>query len=234
MHLTELSADRRAELLARYPHEPNSVLRAEFGLTQAQLSWATRHGKVKKTKATLSQINSQKRNADSIGKRIYNAVGSAGKAGLALQGIVTAIDGSTRARIQATLYNLTTRSSLHRVADRGRGRWFTRKEWANEYAAWLLVESAARARAASVPGVHINHGTAPAHLPGEPNVPTGMRATVCPSFPSPASRPVSTEPGLFTNLKPGRYIDDQPKAWVGVITSKDQREDRDTTHREAA
>ena len=220
MRLSDLTPARRAELLARYPTEPNAGLRAEFDLTQNQLSLVARQGNVKKTKATVSKINSQPRNIDSIGKRIYNAIGAAGQAGLAAQGVLTALPGTTAERVQATLYNLTTRGSLFRAGERGRGRWFTRKEWASDHEVRLLAESAARARASCTRGVSIKHHTAPAHLPGDAIVPAGVHPVECPSVPGPAERLAACEPGLFSNLGPGQYVDAQPRNWVHAITSR--------------
>lgn len=200
-----LSPARQAELLARYPAEDTETLAADFGLTKRQVGLLASSNHIKKA-ASVARSGTE-----SFSQLVRTAVAAVGAAGLSRAQAIAALPALPSTTVCHALHSLTNRGLLHRAGNRGSSRWFTLAEHALAHATTCFN---------TVPGVHIKPHTAPAHLPGEPIVPAGMKPTQGPTVPGPAERLAACEPGLFSNLRPGRYIDAQPKAWVAAANRK--------------
>lgn len=213
MSILLLTAAQRADLLARYPHEGNDALAAEFKLTKSQLSQFACANFVKKTRATRSRLNNGGAgNGAALTQRLIKAIADAGKAGLSVPGVLSALPDVAEDRIRFTLGRLTLRGRLHRTGRKGQGRWFTSAAQAEAYNAALGTPVP---RGGADAPVSIAPHRGPAHLPGEPDL---SKAIQRPAL-APAATQIATMEGLFSLLGPGRYLADAP-LYVEAIISR--------------
>lgn len=203
-----LSAERQAELLARYPSEGNSELAKDFGLTPAQVAHIAWENDVRKTRATRSALSTRNRGrGPSVLQRALAVATAAGKAGISRAELITAMPGEN---VGKALDSLGGRGYLHAAGPRGRTRWFAELADAQAHAASsstaLRVSNNLRAvkRRKRNAGITVSEPAA--------------RQAAAPAAPPHAPPP--RVDGLFTHLGPGQYVDDTPRSWVAAITRR--------------
>lgn len=215
MSCPSLTPERRAALIERYPHEGNPALMAEFGLSKGQLAWFATTLSLKKTAETRSRINHQARHAaksglQSLSQQIVARVAQAGEAGMDMPSICSAFAHEEASRVRSLVHVLTKRGLLQRSGERGAGLWLATNRKSKGRAP---VRQATTQPVVKVPAI-----SGPAHELGDPCIPAGLEIQYGATVLGPEARLAAQEPGLFSQLGPGRYLADSP-TWVNAITS---------------
>lgn len=214
MGCPNLTPEREAALIERYPHEGNPVLMAEFGLTKGQLAWFATSLALKKSTETRCRINRMARQLSQPGKpslsqRIVATVAAAGEVGMDMPAICAAIPDELAARVSALVHVTTKRGLLIRHGDRGHSRWTS--------AGWQTKGRPPSRQSVLPPTVKVPPVRGPGHMAGDPIIPAHVQPIEGPTVPGPSQRLAECEPGLFSLLGPGRYVADAP-AWIRVAT----------------
>lgn len=206
-----LAPDRLAELLRRYPNEANKTLAAEFGITPHKVGNLALCAGVKKADTMRGRRNGS---ATGVASEVIAAVKKAGPKGMARAEVVASLPSCREGTVCTALRVVTERGQLHRAGRVLAYRWFTDLAHALAYNASLAASGVPIVQTPGLRGP--GHNSAPAvHT-------AATRITVCQAtgWRAPAEAPAD---GLFSTLKPGRYIDTQAKPWVSAATTKAQQ-----------
>lgn len=205
-----LTPELLAELLQRYPTENNRTLAAEFGLSVHKVANIAFNNGVKKATSTRWQ----RHEPDGILGAVHRAADAKGPSGIDRQAAIAAMPQYQPGSVCAALRLATERGLLHRAGRPRFYRWFAAPAHALAYNAAAFGSALANKAPPAQRG--------PAHNRAAPVVTSATRHTVCPptGWRQPAAAP---ECGLFSNLQPGRYLDDEAKPWIIAATSKGQR-----------
>lgn len=202
-----LTPERLAELLKRYPHEPNAVLAADFGITAKKAGVLAFNNGVKKLPTTLSHANGS---VDSAAALVLKAAKARGAGGVNRHEAIADLPGCREHSICNALRLLTDRGALHRAGRPRSYRWFAELKHALAHNKANEATGAPVVRTAGVRG--------PAFSDAAAVVTANTRRTVCPPF---AARAIATPASaLFSTLKPGQYLDAEAKPWINAATSK--------------
>ncbi len=202
-----LPPERLAELLRRYPHEPNKTLAAEFGLTTHKVGNLAFNNGVRKTADTISRLNGS---AAGIAIAVLALAKAAGAQGISRMQSAASLPHLRASSICNALHLATERGQLHRAGRRRQYRWFSELQHALAHNASVAANGTAIAAAPAPRG--------PANVAGQPNETAATRRTV---WQAPAA-PAFTG-GVFSALPPGCYLDERAKPWVAAANTKGQQ-----------
>lgn len=214
MRPSELTPERRAELLARYPTEGNQALAAEFGISAGAVAQLACNHNVRKTRETLSALNRGKRvlQGPSCAEQTLAAVKAAGRAGLSRAEAIARLPSLREGAVSNALDCLTGRGHMHRAGRRGNSRWFIDEADAKRHD---LAPAACQPEAAPAPPPQ----QGPARREGPADDTAATRTEGRPVLGRTFTTDTPAE-GLFTTLGAGQYLDDRPSPWVAAATRR--------------
>lgn len=214
MRPSELTPERRAELLARYPTEGNQALAAEFGLSVGAVAQLACNHNVRKTRETLSAINRGKGGGKgpSCAEQTLAAVKAAGSAGLSRAEAVQRLPALREGAVSNALDCLAGRGHMHRAGRRGNSRWFIDEADAKRHA---LAPDAGEPEASPAPQPQ----QGPARRDGPADDRDATR-TACKPVLGRTFTPATPAEGFFKTLGAGQYLDDRPTPWVAAATRR--------------
>ena len=217
-----VSAITEAEVASMFPHAANDEIAQAFRLTVRQVQHiGTRHGLTKTAEARSRIAASRaKLSSTTLQALLLAALKAAGAAGLSKPAAHAAVAQATSGQVDGALYKLCTKQQAHRRGSKGRSTWHFGARPAAQATSALQPPAAPRTSAAVVKVPSYTAG--PARTQGPAHIPAGIQIQRGAPVPGPEARWHANAQPAFSAVKPGQYLDAEPRSWVAAITGSKQ------------